>query len=360
MSELSFSEDFDSLTTGNINGQGSYTHVSTWTVTTASNTTCEVVVKSGADKMLRLTDNSSTNFAECYLTIDSGYESDHGTLEFKMKQNSETKTSWVQLDSDGSIALAIGMNYTGKIRGYDGSSWFDLQAFSADTWYTLKVVWNLIANTADYYVDGVKKKTKSLVGGQSNINIIRFKTKSTDSGYTADFDDLSYVDYWTYTSTSTVTLSMDTLDTSSSAIKTDYAYFLGSDDGKVYKYHPDYLGDNSVAIPSIWQSKCTDFADQLPQYLDSYKTLYKVRLEYVDLSADVNVTIYISTDGGVNWTSQMKTLGTGDGKTKNADFYFIETGQFFDFKVEHSSSDKEFKWISLYAFIKKAGDYFEI
>ena len=72
MSGLSFSEDFDSLTTGNINGQGAYTHVSTWTVTTASNTSCEVVVKSGADKMLRLTDNSTTNNAECHLIIDDG------------------------------------------------------------------------------------------------------------------------------------------------------------------------------------------------------------------------------------------------------------------------------------------------
>jgi len=68
----------------------------------------------------------------------------------------------------------------------------------------------------------------------------------------------------------------------------------------------------------------------------------------VDLSADTTVALYYSTDGGATWTSAgMNTIGSGDGTTKETEFYFIETGKHFDFKIEHGSTTNVFQFIAL-------------
>ena len=160
------------------------------------------------------------------------------------------------------------------------------------------------------------------------------------------------------THTGTLTLSGVTLG--SQSIRADWEMFLGSGSGKVFTYSDDYLSDDGTAISSIWQSKQTDLSDQKPEMADMWKNLWKIRLIYVDKTADTNVTIYVSTDGGESWTSKMKTLGTGDGTTKSADFYFIKPFEFLDVKIEHSSTANEFQWAGIYAYWTPAGEHFEI
>ena len=158
----------------------------------------------------------------------------------------------------------------------------------------------------------------------------------------------------------TGTLSLSALSGGSQSIRTDWAMFLGSSTGVVYDYSPDYLSDDGVAVGAIWQSKQTDLADQVPEMADQWKNLWKVRLVYVDKTASTNVTVYVSADGGESWSSRMKSLGTGDGTTKSADFYFILPFEFLDVKVEHASDANEFQWAGLYVYWTPAGEHFEI
>ena len=161
-------------------------------------------------------------------------------------------------------------------------------------------------------------------------------------------------------STHTGTLTMTGVSEGSQSIRTDWVMFLGSGGGKVYTYDKDYLSDDGVAIGSIWQSKQTDLSDQYPEMADTWKNLWKVRLIYVDKTTDTNVTVYVSTDGGVTWGYQMKTLGDGDGTTKSADFYFMKTFEFLDVKVEHSSTANEFQWAGVYLYWTPAGEHFSL
>ena len=161
-------------------------------------------------------------------------------------------------------------------------------------------------------------------------------------------------------STHTGTLALSGASASSQSIRTDVEMFLGSGGGKVYAYSPSYLSDDGVAIGSIWQSKQTDLSDQHPEVADTWKNLWKVRLIYIDKTANTNVTVYVSTDGGTSWSSQMKTLGTGDETTKSADFYFMKTFEFLDVKVEHSSAANEFQWAGVYIYWTPAGEHFSI
>jgi len=161
---------------------------------------------------------------------------------------------------------------------------------------------------------------------------------------------------WYETFTDTITLT-DTISESRS-IRIDYRFYLGSSLGYIYLFDKNYYSDNGNPITAYFTTKQTDFADQYPQYLKQYKTVDKVRLWYVDKTASTNVTIYISTDGGVTWASQMKSLGTGDGTNKYSDFYFIKSGSAFIFKVENASSTNEFQWASLEAYFYPSGDDF--
>ena len=136
--------------------------------------------------------------------------------------------------------------------------------------------------------------------------------------------------------------------------------YLGSDTGKVYTYDADYESDDGENITAIYVTKVMDFADQLPQYIDKDKTIYKVKLIYKDLEADTAIKVYLSNDGGETWSSSTKTIGTGDGGTKHQDYDFISTGQFFQFKVENISADKIFCYLGLYIFFTPGGEYLEV
>jgi len=142
-----------------------------------------------------------------------------------------------------------------------------------------------------------------------------------------------------------------------------YDYIIG-ENGQVFLYG-DFESDAGEKIKATWVSKALDFSDADPKLGDIFKTVDKVRLEYRDVSANTPVTIYISTDNGVTWVSSSRTLGTGDGKVKTADFYFLDqtsgiTGLYFMFKIESESASTKFEWNSLKAFVTPRGEWFEV
>ena len=142
-------------------------------------------------------------------------------------------------------------------------------------------------------------------------------------------------------------------------IITNYAYYVATADGKVYEYSGFYKSDGGTAITAQWESKDTDFAEQDIQNSDKFKTVEFVRLHYMDKSAGALIDVRISTDGGANWTTKTKNIGTGDNKGKTKDFYFVETGQIFRFSVRSVSTSDEFQWAGIEVFYNIGGTYFE-
>jgi hypothetical protein len=163
---------------------------------------------------------------------------------------------------------------------------------------------------------------------------------------------------YTDTVTGTVYISGAVLDAQS--LKTDYAYYVGDSNGKIYQYSAAYTGDAGANIPARWESKDTDFADQNIEWADKFKTIEKIRLHYIDKTSDATVSLLISTDGGANWVSKTRSIGTGDGKGKTADFFLIKTGQIFRFAIVNASASDEFQFVGLEVFYSVGGDYFEI
>jgi len=142
----------------------------------------------------------------------------------------------------------------------------------------------------------------------------------------------------------------------------DEESFVGGRD--LYLFGTNYKADNSKNIKCSYRTKRLDFTDQDEEGLNQWKTVDKVQLTYRDIDADTPVTIYLSDDGGENWVSASRTIGTGDKRTKTADFWFLDeeriTAQFFTFKIECDSSDKSFEWNALSVYYTPRGEFFEI
>ena len=163
-----------------------------------------------------------------------------------------------------------------------------------------------------------------------------------------------------YSDTCTDTLALTDAILDAPIEKPNYYQFLGSINGKIYTYSGSYKSDDSTIATCKYHTKSLDFADIYEDCYDKWKTVYFVKLIYMDLSADTDVTVYISADGGETWNWMTKTLGNGDGTTKSAEYYFIKTGKHFCFKVEHASDDKEFCWVGLEVYFETAGEWFEV
>jgi len=126
----------------------------------------------------------------------------------------------------------------------------------------------------------------------------------------------------------------------------NWMYYLGATLGKVYPYDKDYKGDADSDIVTYYQTKALDFADQYPQYMDTWKTIGKVYLDYLDLQ-ECDVTVSISMDNGTTWINSFQTLGDGSLTVKTARFDFLITGRFFVIKLSHTSNDRLFQWVRL-------------
>ena len=159
--------------------------------------------------------------------------------------------------------------------------------------------------------------------------------------------------------TDTITLS----DAGALSLSADptFMYYLGSYNGKVYAEDSAYKSDDGTSIPCKWESKETDFAEEGMESHDKFKTIYKLRLWYMDISSiSVSVTISIKADGGSTWTPVTMTIGgSGDNTDKSKDFYIIKTGHSFRFRIENDSTDDEFQWSALEAYYTLGGDYFQ-
>lgn len=180
---------------------------------------------------------------------------------------------------------------------------------------------------------------------------------STITDYLSITDTVTNVD--TVTTTATDTLTITDVVGSSQSIKTDWGYYFGSSDGKIYEYSGSYQGDAGSIITSRWQSKNSDFSDQFPGMTDSWKTVYAVKLFYQDLEA-IDVTVSLSTDGGASWTSSQQTIGSGTGYKADTTYLFYMTGQTFMLKIENASASVNFQWLGVELEFEESGPHWEV
>jgi len=232
--------------------------------------------------------------------------------------------------------------------------------------------WSQIATVGANIV--IYKRT-GLTPGDTRYYRVRAYTSYTNSSYSnisGDTTDVGGSSSVTATTSISTSVAGELVGSSSVTVNTGlggdsavsaaayYQYFFGSYNGKVFIENVGYTSDDGNKIDSYWLSKQTDFADEDPECLGKWKTVYAMQLWYKDIDASVPVTIGISTDGGVTWTEQTKTIGTGDEKEKVALYYFIINGNVFQFRIRNNGTDRVFQWTALKALYDINGEYFEV
>jgi len=139
----------------------------------------------------------------------------------------------------------------------------------------------------------------------------------------------------------------------------NWAFYLGDSAGNIFPFGGGYYGDGDSAIAAYYQSRALDFADQYPQFIDTWKTVSRVYLDYVDLG-EFDITVGLSADGGNSWVERSKAIGDGDNSVKTAVFDFWKSGRFFSVRIKNSSSDQNFQWVSLRIEFEPHADWFSV
>ena len=132
-----------------------------------------------------------------------------------------------------------------------------------------------------------------------------------------------------------------------------------SDDIAIFS--PSYLADVSTVIGCNWITPILDFSDQDPEAESRWKTVYKVRLTYKDLTADTLFTLYGRMDGTDAFASwDTATVGTADGRVKTTDFDIIQTGNFIQLNIAEFSTNKDVQIEKIELFYELGGEYYSL
>jgi len=284
-----------------------------------------------------------------YITVAWTNEGTYTEIEMWRKVGGSAwaeRTSWtgdpVDREAWDDHQVSPGITYGYKLRGYE-SGWSD---FSNILYITL---------TGDSYEDS---ESETIELGESTSDQHSFGNISTEtielSESSSDSATLSD------TTTDSIILFDDVGDVHRLTLETDYGYYFGGFNGKIYYENEGYESDDDTAISAYWLSKETDFADMDSKALSRFKTVYGIKLFYMDKTPGQRVTASITTDGGTTWESRERDIGTGDGKLKIAKFDFIKHGYIFQFKVEHNADSGRFQWLNLEVDYALGGEYFEI
>ena len=245
----------------------------------------------------------------------------------------------------------------------DGSSreWQNY-GLSSNTTYTYK----LRALIGKVYTDYSNEIARTMWSDTLTDTLVTTDTADhggSESDEDTFFDSLTLVDTLssavTYADTFTETLTLSDLLIDGQISGPAFKYYIGRTDGDVCIFDTDYKGDAGQIITATYKTKVTDFSDQYYQFADNYKCVYSVKLLYEDLE-EITVTVSVSTDGGATWTDSLATIGSGDGRSKAKEFFFIKHGQYFQFKIVHASASTSFKWLGLEVEFEPTGAYYSI
>lgn len=114
-------------------------------------------------------------------------------------------------------------------------------------------------------------------------------------------------------------------------------------------------------IDSQYITKPMDFSDQDVEAHNRIKDVTLVVVEYEDKSADLPVTIGLSDDDGETYTEVSRTIGTGDGTQKYAEFRFSPiSSKYFKLRIRSNDDDTDFSWTAVYIYYTLGGPAFEV
>jgi len=138
--------------------------------------------------------------------------------------------------------------------------------------------------------------------------------------------------------------------------------YIGDSTGKISTFSGDYLSDDNgtgdaSAITCQYVTKVLDFADQDGGAIAKFKTVYRIRLLYQDISTDTVVKCYISGDSGQNWTEISNTVGSSHVSALSQNYDTIMTSENFQFKIYHSSTDKDIMLTGIEVTYLPRGEY---
>ncbi|WP_345954928.1 glycosyl hydrolase [Mucilaginibacter sp. PAMB04168] len=182
-----FTDDFNNQTTSNAPAN--------WLVLNGVSTNAIIAdIPSATNKSILLTDNSSSGT----VSVKRSFNAQFNTLniEYKFNENNTNKFNRYRVLCNGvvPIELATAYNSTSNQLSYVNASntRVAVQPVSANTWYTVKLAINIVAQTFDIYVNGTLKV--SAVPFKANAGYIDSFSVETGSSYTgisAYIDDLS-------------------------------------------------------------------------------------------------------------------------------------------------------------------------
>ncbi|ANB10603.1 hypothetical protein SAM40697_6650 [Streptomyces ambofaciens] len=140
------------------------------------------------DRSLRLQDNStsapitaSTTFGTTSSTVVAG---------FRLRAAQTSATIGVHLDSSGGHSVTVAMGADGRMYTYDAARRVDLGAYTADRWYDIRVVAHPSSETADVWVNGLRKaKNLAFRTSTSALGSIQAGVSTSTTG-TAWLDDV--------------------------------------------------------------------------------------------------------------------------------------------------------------------------
>lgn len=309
--------------------------VLTWTCAATNETGFEVWRSADGSNYTLLTtiaQPNATTYEDTGLTSNTAYYykirayNSHGYSGFS---SSASGTTEADLDAPTGL-IATALNST-SIR----LDWIN-NALDASCYYierkTASAAWSVVGYTADgetsYYIDGTA-------------------SPDTDYLYRVRAYNVGLDSYGPYS----VAVACRTPISEELAIKDNPYIGMGS---KIYVISEE----PQTSFESYWRSKPLDFGELDPKLPSKYKTVDRVRLDYVDKYASTPITVGLSTDDGETWTEETLTIGEGDGTSKHADFWFEPvTGRTIAVRVKHSDSDTAFEWTGLTLYFLVRGDY---
>jgi hypothetical protein len=156
----------------------------------------DTVYYGGSGKSARYADTASYTGGSAYVGTTFADQRGYLTLSFEIMAENPDYFSFY-IDSTDGIGHGANIYFTpyGYLAYYDESGWHNLQPFSVNTWYSIKMEINIPANTYDIYVDNaiVAQGVHFRYFGQTtHLNQIEFGQNSweTPIGF---IDDLSIV-----------------------------------------------------------------------------------------------------------------------------------------------------------------------
>lgn len=171
-------DDFESYTTGDLNGQGSWSGGTGFDVQSS-------VTNSGSNAVSHTTASSEV-ISKAFTDATSGTQIVYGRCS-----DVTSNERWsVRLRDNGSDRIYVKTN-GGNLEYFDGTSYNSIGSISADTWFKLQIDW-LSDSTARYTLnDGTPTSYDTFIGTMSGAGFDEFKFISSNHAVNRYWDDLS-------------------------------------------------------------------------------------------------------------------------------------------------------------------------